>query len=367
MEAQPSMTVPPPVRTPLRKLPGKIALDILAFFGGIIIAVMDLIMQPLQRLVGVRGMAYVFVLPNLLVFGIFILFPMATNFVYTFTGGDKLFLEDRPWVGTDNVATLFDCEGTFLGIQAGDDGALFSQSPTRCDQDRFASAVVNTAFFVILQVGLMIGMSLLTAVILNRKIRFRGFFRSVFFYPVLLSPIVVALIWRWILQEFGLFNGVLNGMDMEPVGFLTGRMWARFWVIFISVWSLMGFYTLILLAGLQAIPPELYEAAEIDGASNWSKFRSITLPLLMPTMLVVIVLASIRAVQVFDVVWAFTGGQPGTATLYIVQYIFENGFASSTRRYGLAAAASLVMASALITFTLLQLYLNRRNGLESAA
>jgi alpha-1,4-digalacturonate transport system permease protein len=121
----------------------------------------------------------------------------------------------------------------------------------------------------------------------------------------------------------------------------------------------MGFYTLILLAGLQAIPAELYEAAQIDGAGAWRSFLNITLPLLMPSMVVVLVLSLIRAVQIFDVVFAFTGGGPGTATLYMVQYIYDNGFASPTKQYGLAASASLLMAGVLIVLTLGQLRTQR--------
>ncbi|MEM7349003.1 MAG: sugar ABC transporter permease, partial [Chloroflexota bacterium] len=198
-----------------------------------------------------------------------------------------------------------------------------------------------------------------TAIILNRKIAGRGFFRSVFFYPVLLSPIVVALIWKWILQENGLFNGILDGMGRDKVMFLTNVTWARFWVIMISVWAYMGFYTLILLAGLQAIPTSLYEAAQIDGASAWEQFRRITMPLLRPTMLVVVILALIRAVQVFDIIFAFTRGGPGTATLSLVQYIYEIGFASPSRRFGIASSASILMAGVLVIATLLQLYINR--------
>lgn len=309
---------------------------------------LDAIMTPLQRRVGIKGMAYIFILPNMVVFSVFILFPMVVNFFYTFTGSDKLFLDQRPYVGTANIEKLFDCENFF--------------DPNTCSEDLFARAVFNTAFFVVTQVSLMIGISLLSAVILNQKIVARGFFRSVFFYPVLLSPIVVALIWKWLLQENGLFNAVIVGLGGEKVPFLTDAGWARFWVVIISVWSLMGFYTLILLAGLQAIPHELYEASAIDGASRWRSFTGITLPLLMPTMLVVIVLSSIRAVQVFDVVFAFTGGGPGSATLYIVQYIYNNGFASPFREYGLAAATSLVMAVFLISFTIFQLRVQRQNA-----
>jgi alpha-1,4-digalacturonate transport system permease protein len=198
-----------------------------------------------------------------------------------------------------------------------------------------------------------------TALVLNRKIKARGFFRSVFFYPVLLSPIVVALIWKWILQENGLLNGIITSMGFDKVPFMVDAGWARFWVVIISAWATMGFYTLILLAGLQAIPAELYEAAEIDGANSWQSFRAITLPLLMPSMTVVLVLALIRAVQIFDVVFAFTGGGPGTATLYLVQYIYDNGFASPTKRFGIAAAASLLMAGVLVVLTVAQLVLRR--------
>jgi alpha-1,4-digalacturonate transport system permease protein len=208
----------------------------------------------------------------------------------------------------------------------------------------------------------MVLFSLITALILNRKIKARGFFRSVYFYPVLLSPIVVALIWKWILQENGLLNGILTSLGHDKMPFLVNAQWAQFWVIMISVWAFMGFYTLILLAGLQSIPADLYEAASIDGANPWQSFSGITLPLLMPTMIVVLVLSLIRAVQVFDIVFAFTGGGPGTATLYLVQYIYNYGFSSPNKQFGLAAAASLVMAGALIVLTLIQLLVRREEN-----
>jgi alpha-1,4-digalacturonate transport system permease protein len=304
---------------------------------------LDSIFSALQKRIGIRGMAYFFVIPNLLIFGVFILGPMLTNFVYSFTGGDRLFLSDRPFVGVENFEKLFTC-GNFF-------------DPNSCREDLFIRAIGSTTVYVITQVIWMIGLSLITALILNRKIRGRGFFRGVFFYPVLLSPIVVGLMWRWILQENGLLNSMIVSMGFDKIGFLSSAAWARLWVVVISVWSLMGFYTLILLAGLQAIPANLYEAASIDGANPWRQFWHITLPQLMPTMLVVVVLATIRVVQVFDVVFAFTGGGPGTATFYIVQYIFNNGFASATKELGLASAASLFMASVLIVLTLLQLRL----------
>jgi alpha-1,4-digalacturonate transport system permease protein len=305
----------------------------------------EIVFSLLQRLIGVRGMPYLFVLPNLLIFGIFILFPMLLNFVYAFTGGAQFFPDQRPWVGTANFEQLMTCE-SFL-------------NPNTCREDIFWRAVYNSMGYVVFQVALLVIVSMITALALNRNIKGRGFFRSVFFYPVLLSPIVVALIWKWILQENGLLNGIITGLGYNKMPFMVNASWARFWVIIISVWANMGFYTLILLAGLQAIPPELYEAAEIDGGNNWQVFRNITLPLLMPSLVVVLVLSLIRAVQVFDVVFAFTGGGPGTATTYLVQYIYNKGFASPTKQFGLAASASLLMAGVLIVLTMAQLLLRR--------
>jgi len=323
-------------RRSVKDLFNQISNSILDFF----VSILDLIFGTIQRWIGIRRMAYVFVLPNLLIFGIFILFPMLLNFVYAFTGGTDFFPDERPWVGTANFDQLLDC-GNFT-------------DPNTCREDIFWRAVFNTAEYVILQVTLMVVISLLTALVLNRKIKARGFFRSVYFYPVLLSPIVVALIWKWILQENGLLNGIITSLGYDKVPFLVNADWAQFWVIIISVWAFMGFYTLILLAGLQSIPADLYEAASIDGANSWQSFRNITMPLLMPQMVVVLVLSLIRAVQIFDVVFAFTGGGPGTATLYLVQYIYSKGFSSPSKQFGLAAAASLLMAGVLVILTIIQ-------------
>lgn len=318
-----------------------------ALYQGII-NVVDFLMHPLQNLVGVRGMAYVFVLPNLAIFGVFILLPMILNLYYVFTGGTSILPQNRPWTGMDNLNMLFACDN-FL-------------DPNSCRVDIFWRAVLNTGGYVVFQVGLTVILALVSALALNRGTWGRGFFRSAFFYPVLLSPVVVALIWRWILQQNGLLNAIVVGLGGERLPFMVDAQWAQFWVIIISVWSQMGFFTLILLAGLQSIPSELYEAGAIDGANPFQSFRSITLPLLMPQMFVVLVLALIRAVQVFDQAYAFTGGGPGTATTYMVQYIYTTGFVNQPNQYGLAAAASLVMAAALLVLTGIQLWAGRRGG-----
>ncbi|MBX3578790.1 MAG: sugar ABC transporter permease [Rhizobiaceae bacterium] len=316
--------------------------------GRLYAAAFDLLEWPmlaLQRLTGAQRIAWIFLLPNLVIFGTFTFLPIILNFFYATSGSDAILLQDRPYVGLDNFATLLACENYL--------------QPNSCERDIFWRAVHNTAWFVVLQVGFMILFSLVTALILNRDIPFRGFFRSVFFYPVLLSPVVVALIWKWVLQRFGVLNAALEGAGMPTVNWLVDADWAFFWIVFVSIWAHMGFYTLILLAGLQSIPSDVYEAAEMDGASKWRVFSRITMPLLMPTMAVVIVLSLIRAVQAFDEIFVLTGGGPGSATLLILQFIYETGFAYQPRLYGLAAAASMLMAVVLLVLTLVQLRATR--------
>ncbi|MCX7382867.1 MAG: sugar ABC transporter permease [Alphaproteobacteria bacterium] len=297
--------------------------------------------EAVQRAIGAARMPYVFVAPNLLVFGIFVAAPMILNVWYAVTGGIQLMPGERPYVGASNFAELLDCD-TF--------GVIAS-----CRQDRFWRAVANTAWFVAFQVVGLVAVSLVTALILNRRMPWRGFFRAVFFYPVLLSPVVVALIWKWVLQPDGVLNALIVAGGGARVPFLLDPSWAFSWTVVISIWAHMGFYTLILLAGLQAIPADLYEAAEMDGTAHGRVFWRITLPLLMPNMVVVLVLGLIRAVQSFDEIFVLTGGGPGTATQYIVQYIYETAFANQTHILGLAAAASILVGGVLMVLTLLQL------------
>jgi alpha-1,4-digalacturonate transport system permease protein len=300
-----------------------------------------------QRLTGQGGMAAFFLLPNMTVFGLFVILPLIFNFAYSMTSGTALFLADREFVGLAQFQRLLDCSDF--------------TDPATCQEDQFLIAVRNTALFVVLQVTLLIVTATITALILNRELRGRSFWRAVFFFPVLLSPVVVGLIWRWILQRDGLLNAGMAGVGLEPINWLIERNWAFAAAIGVTIWAHLGFYTLILLAGLQAIPKDLYEAAEMDGTRPGRVFWRITLPLLMPNLLVVIVLALIRAVQVFDEAFVLTGGGPGTATLFLTQYIYEVGFASLLKNPGLAAAASILMGGVLVVLTLLQLAIGKRN------
>lgn len=312
-----------------------------------IMRMVEIPMTFLQRVLRLKNPAWLFLAPNLVLFIVFAFLPVFLNFAYSLTGSENILLNQRPYVGFDNFDSLATCANHF--------------DPNTCTQDIFWRAVHNTVVFVIFQVGLMVAFSLITALALNRKIRARGFFRAVFFFPVLLSPVVVALIWKWILQREGVLNAALESMGFESYNWLLDIHWAFGWSVFLSIWAHMGFYTLILLAGLQAIPRDVYEAAMMDRASAWRVFRRITLPLLMPTMLVVLVLALIKGVQTFDEVYAFTGGGPGSATTLIIQYIYNTGFAGAPRLFGLAAAASILLALVLVALTALQLWVTRRN------
>lgn len=316
--------------------------------GAALLAPLNLLEVPMrfaQRHLGQQRIAWLFLAPNLIIFGLFTFLPIILNFVYATTGGVQVLPGKRPYVGAANFETLLACQ-SYL-------------DPSTCEKDLFWRAVFNTASFVLLQVGFMVLFALITALVLNREIRARGFFRSVFFYPVLLSPVVVALIWKWILQREGILNAWMVGLGNQPTLWLLDASWAFFWVIFVSIWAHMGFYTLILLAGLQAIPKDVYEAAEMDAASPTRVFRRITLPLLMPNMVVVLVLALIKGVQTFDEIYVLTGGGPGSATTLMVQFIYDTGFAFQPQLYGIAAAASILLAAVLFVLTLMQLGASR--------
>jgi ABC-type sugar transport system permease subunit len=386
---------------------------------------LDLIFRRVQKHIGVHRMAYVFLAPNLLVFCLFSFWPMVLNVYIAFTGGTSTLLAERPFVGFENFRELLACPDYL--------------DPKTCPVAGYSfwTSLWNTLFFAVVQVPIMIVVALATALVLNRDIRARGFWRAVFFYPVMLSPVVIAVIWDWILKRRGILNALLSdavegwnafvktpvftfvfaffigvvvaslvhtmlpkawrsrmrsplqigvlmalaafGMtvfgaapqfpaltlpDYRPINWLVdGRSgWPMFWAIFVYTWGHLGFYMLILLAGLQAIPRDLYEAAEMDGTPKWRQLTRITLPLLMPTMIVVVVLSLIRAFQVFDEVYVLTGGGPGQATKMIVQHIYETAFTGDAKRYGVAAASSVLVAGLLMLLTLLQLVFTRKKA-----
>ncbi|BFM49230.1 sugar ABC transporter permease [Marinomonas sp. THO17] len=301
----------------------------------------------LQKVIGIHRMAYFFLAPNMILFALFVFLPVGLAIAYAFTGGTEMLIWNRPFVGLENFRRLLSCSSYM--------------DPATCEYDIFWTAIHNTGWYTALNVIGTLLISLATALVLNRLTRGKAFFRAVFFYPVLLSPVVIGLVWKWFLARNGLLNLFVENFGGERIIFMLDVFWSRFWVVYISIWFQMGFYTLIILAGLQAIPNDIYEAAQVDGTSRWRQFRKLTLPLLIPNLLVVTVLLLIRSVQVFDEAWVLTdGGGPGTANTFIVQFIYQTAFNSEVRLYGLASAASVLMGLVLLVLTLVQVWMSKK-------
>ncbi|MBF2759057.1 MAG: sugar ABC transporter permease [Ectothiorhodospiraceae bacterium AqS1] len=302
-----------------------------------------------QKLAGLGPLPYLFLLPNLLVFGIYTFAPFFINIGFSATEGQSILFSERDWGGAANFNRLFS------DIQPDTGGR-------NLEDDKFYRSVMDTAVFVVFQVPIMVFFALLTALVLNREIVGRGFWRSVFFYPVMLSPVVVGFLWTLILKRQGVLSLTLIewGWIDEPIQWLTDPAWTMFWSVFVYTWAHLGFYMLILLAGLQAIPKDLYEAAQMDGTSDWRMLWRITLPLLMPTLLVVTVLSLIKAFQAFEELYAMQVGW-----ISIVSYIFESsGLRGQPTAHGLgiAATASLVVAVFLALLSLGQIALSGRRS-----
>lgn len=281
---------------------------------------------------GLRLAPYLFLLPNMVIFGIFTIYPAFS--------GVNISLYESPngrvfrWVGLGNYERIL-------------------------TSDEFWRVARQTITYAFAYVALSLVLATLAAVLVNQQRRGKAFFRASLFVPVLVSPVVVGLVFGWILErQGGLLNNMLGAIGIDPVPWLVDGAWAMISIIGVGVWTQLGFYMLILLAGLQAIDPSLYEAARMDGASGWQQFWGITLPLLKPSALVVLILGTIHGFQAFDFIWTLTGGGPVGATTLIVQYIYENGFISPIR-YGTAAAGGVILFVAVFTLTLINWFLSR--------
>lgn len=223
----------------------------------------------------------------------------------------------------------------------------------------FRSAVANTLGYVAGYLPLVLVGGMLIALALNQRLRGRTLFRTAYFLPVVTSWVVVALMWRWLLDpRAGIVNFALGLVGLEGPGWYTDPGWAMPSVIIASAWKDLGFVMVILLAGLQSIPQEYYEAASVDGAGRWSRFRNITVPLLTPSLFFVLVISLINNLQVFDQVWVMTKGGPAGATSVVVEQIVTNAF--SYGQMGYAAAMSMLFFVALLLITIVQFRLQRR-------
>jgi alpha-1,4-digalacturonate transport system permease protein len=180
-----------------------------------------------------------------------------------------------------------------------------------------------------------------------------GVFRAMYYIPTMLSMIIVGIAWRWLLgYDLGIINYVIRMAGGKPVSWLTDGTMANISLIFVTVWTRVGYFMMMFIGGLQAIPKTYYEAAEIDGAGRSTMFRRITLPLLKPIILVVVVLATIEAFKAYELIFVMTQGGPGTSTKFLVQYIYQAAFEEDRMGYG--AAMSVILLAIIGLFTALQ-------------
>ncbi|MCL2375979.1 MAG: sugar ABC transporter permease [Defluviitaleaceae bacterium] len=281
---------------------------------------------------------YLMLLPMMIIFTMFLFWPALNGF----------------WISLHNWDGLN--EMTFVGID----------NYTRLINDRnFVRAFQGTMLFTAITVPSIYVVSLALALMLTRKIRLSGLFRAIFYWPTMISSIIVGLSWRFLLGEsFGLVNYVLvTFLGMEPVRWMTNTNMAMFTVIFVTTWSLAGYYMVMLIAGIKSISETYYEAAEIDGASFWQQFFHITLPLLRPMSLLVLVLSTVTVVRSFPLILALTGGGPAGHTRFMVQQIHETGF--SRLQMGSASAMAVVLFVVLAILTAVQFRLNRGGGQDA--
>jgi multiple sugar transport system permease protein len=223
----------------------------------------------------------------------------------------------------------------------------------------FRQSLVHSLVYTALFVPLSVAGGLLAAVALNRRIRGIFLYRTAVFVPVVLSTIATAIMFLWLLDpNFGLINFLLSKVGLGPYGFFDSTSGALYSIVGMTVWGWIGFDVIVYLAALQGIPATLIEAAEIDGARAWSKFRHLTVPLLGPATLFLVVWSTINALQLFDEVYFLTRGGPGTATYVVVYYLYSLAFAQGIAGY--AAAIAYVLLIAIMCLTLIQLWVGRR-------
>jgi len=274
-----------------------------------------------------------FILPNFVGFALFTLIPVIAAFVLAFMSWDAY--NPPKWIGLANFVRL-----------VGDSS--------------FRVALGNTLLYALGHVPLTLALSLLLAVLLNQKLRGIAFFRVAIFFPYITSLVAIAIVWNMLFDPTsGPINQFLHAFDIANAhGWTASTTWALPAVIITSVWRDMGYYMVLFLAGLQAIPNEYYEAAEMDGAGRWRKFWSITLPSLRPTTFLVLVLLSVSSFKVFDLIFVMTQGGPGRATLVLSQLIYQDGIING--QFGYASAISLVLFVIVLVVTVFQFRLQQR-------
>ena len=288
----------------------------------------------------VRNVGWWFVAPAVIVLGVFFFLPVLAALAMSVTDFDLYALSDS--------ANL-----RFVGLQ--NYGRLLSEP-------LFWKALGNTLYFVVLGVPLSISASLGAALLVNSKVaRLRNFFRTVFFAPVVTTLVAVAVVWRYIFHtRYGFLNYGLSEFGIGPIDWMGDPHWAMPAIVILAVWKNFGYNMIILLAALQSIPEDLYEAARIDGASGWQLFRHVTLPSLAPVLMLVSILTMTGYFQLFAEPYVMTEGGPLQSTLSVLYFMYEEGF--KWWSLGRASAVAFLLFVLMFAVTVLQLRIGRREA-----
>jgi len=285
-------------------------------------------------------MPWTFVSPALFVLVVFFGLPVIAALLLSFTDFDLYALADLKnlrFVGLD----------TYLDVLS---------APL------FWTSLGNTVYFVLVGVPLSIAASLGAAMLLHSPLaRFKGFFRTALFAPVVTTVVAVAIIFRYLFHtRYGLINHALGGLGIAPIDWLGDPHWAMPAIILFAIWKNFGYNMIILLAGLQAIPPDLYEAARIDGASRWAQFRHVTLPTLRPILVLVAIITIAGYFQLFAEPYVMTRGDPLQSTVSMLYYMYEEGF--KWWSLGRASAIAFLLFLIILAVTRLLLRATRARG-----
>ena len=272
--------------------------------------------------------AYSFILPNLIGFCIFTLIPVIFSLLLSFCQWDS----GNPikFVGLDNFVRLFTKDSSFR------------------------IALVNTIYYTVVTVPLTLGLALFLAILMNKKLKGRVFFRSVLFFPYVASLVAVAVVWMALFNpDRGPVNSLLMAIGISnPPRWAASTTWAMPTIIGLTVWKGMGYYMIVYLAALQGVSNELYEAASLDGANKWQLFRHITWPSVTPTTFFIIMMLMVATFKSYDIMYITTQGGPGEATKVLAYHIFNSAFVNS--EFGYARAIAMVLLSIIVVATLIQ-------------
>ncbi len=286
---------------------------------------------------------WLFLAPYLVLFAVFVLLPLGWGIWISLHDYDYT-LPDKPFVGLDNYAGLITGDSAFAAT--------------------FWQAMRGTGIFTIASVPLLLVLPLLVALLMNLKFKGRNFFRAIYFAPYVLGVAVVAVLWRYLLDtNIGLVNQNLGAVGLDStIPWLTQLPWAWISLVGVTVWWTIGFNAVIYLAALQDISPELYEAAKMDGASAWQRFRNVTLPGLRPVLLFVTSVTIIASVNMFGQSFLMTQGGPGTETRTAIYQIADTGLTNFNS--GMASAMSMIFTVFLAIVSILVFVLFRERDVK---